>query len=404
MGDQQGGIEPSSPASVSPRVEPGASFSASIEGEAGKKLKIFEVTNVDFSLLHFLLPLMRAMRARGHEVIGVCAEGPLLEGPRAEGFRIVAPRLERKASPLAHWRAFRDLVQLFRAERPDMVHAHMPISGFLARMAAWWVGVPRIAYTGHGFWFNFPGPWPRAAAGFVMEWVGARVTNTFLTVSEAEAHDARRLHIHTGAMAVGNGRDPERFHPDPATRQRVRGELGVADGQVMVLAVSRLVWHKGYPELAAAMREVPEAVLCVAGARLVSDRGPDMEALLRGAGLGARLHLLGYREDIPALMAAADIFVLPSRFEGLPMSVIEAMLTGLPVVACNVRGPAEQVVDGITGLLVPVGDATALAAALRQLAADAELRTRMGAAGRVRALERYDEAKVLARTLELLGV
>jgi glycosyltransferase involved in cell wall biosynthesis len=129
-----------------------------------------------------------------------------------------------------------------------------------------------------------------------------------------------------------------------------------------------------------------------------------MEALLSGAGLGKRLHLLGYRDDVPALMAAADLFVLPSRFEGLPMSVIEAMLTGLPVVACDVRGPAEQVVDGATGLLVPVGDATALAAALRQLAADAELRTRMGAAGRVRALERYDEAKVLARTLELLGV
>jgi glycosyltransferase involved in cell wall biosynthesis len=396
MGDQQGGIEPHSPTS------PG--LSAPIGGGEGKPLKIVEVTNVDFSLLHFLLPLMRAMRARGHEVIGVCAEGPLLEGPRAEGFRIVVPRLERTASPLAHWRAFRDLVRFFRAERPDMVHAHMPISGFLARMAAWWVGVPRIAYTGHGFWFNFPGSWPRAAAGFAMEWVAARVTGTFLTVSEAETRDARRLHIHARAMAVGNGRDPGRFHPDMATRQRIRTELSVAEGQMVVLAVSRLVWHKGYPELAAAMREVPDATLWVAGERLVSDRGPDMEALLSGAALGNRLHLLGYREDIPALMAAADMFVLPSRFEGLPMSVIEAMLTGLPVVACDVRGPAEQVVNDVTGLLVPVGDATALAAALRRLTADAGLRTRMGAAGRARALERYDEAKVLARTLELLGV
>jgi len=212
------------------------------------------------------------------------------------------------------------------------------------------------------------------------------------------------LHIHAQAMAVGNGRDPGRFHPDPAARLRIRAELGVAEGQVLALAVSRLVWHKGYPELAAAVREVPEVALCVAGERLVSDRGPDMEMLLRGAGMGDRLHLLGYREDIPALMAAADMFVLPSRFEGLPMSVIEAMLTGLPVVACDVRGPAEQVVDGVTGLLVPVGDATALAAALRRLAADADLRMRMGAAGRARALARYDEAKVLARTMELLGV
>ena len=134
-------------------------------GDQQGRLKIIEVTNVDFSLMQFLLPLMRALRARGHEVIGVCAEGPFLDGPRAEGFRIESLKLERSVSLLAHWHAFRALVRLFRAERPDLVHAHMPISGFLARMAAWWAGVPRIAYTGHGFWFNFPGSWPRAAVG-----------------------------------------------------------------------------------------------------------------------------------------------------------------------------------------------------------------------------------------------
>ena len=129
-----------------------------------------------------------------------------------------------------------------------------------------------------------------------------------------------------------------------------------------------------------------------------------MAALLRAAGLGYRLRLLGYRSDIPALLAAADIFTLPSRFEGLPMSVIEAMLTGLPVVATNVRGPAEQVVDGETGLSVPAGDSKALGAALGRLVRGADLRVRMGQAGRLRALERYDEAKVLSHTLDLLGL
>lgn len=367
-------------------------------------MKIIEITNVDFSLRHFLLPLMRAARARGHEVIGACAEGPLSDVARTEGFRVVGLPLERRVSPLAHWRAFRALVQLFRQERPDLVHAHMPISGFLARLAAWWAGVPRIAYTGHGFWFNFPGGWPRKAVGFAMEWLAARVTDTFLTVSEAEARDARRLWIHRGAIATGNGRDPARFHPDPAARGRVRAELGVPEAQVVVLAVSRLVDHKGYPELAAALPAVPGAELWVAGNRLASDRGPDMEALLRSAGLGEQLRLLGYRDDVPALLAAADIFALPSRFEGLPMSVIEAMLTGLPVVAANVRGPAEQVVPEATGLLVPPGDAAALAAALARLTADPALRAGMGEAGRQRALARYDEARVLERTLDLLGL
>jgi glycosyltransferase involved in cell wall biosynthesis len=237
-----------------------------------------------------------------------------------------------------------------------------------------------------------------------MEWIAARVTDVFLTVSEAEARDARRLHLAAHAEAVRNGRDPTVFRPDPASRHRVRAELGVPGDRTVIIAVSRLVWHKGYPELAAAMRAVPEAELWVAGERLDSDRGADMESLLRGAGLGYRLRLLGYRTDIAALLAAADIFTLPSRFEGLPMSVIEAMLTGLPVVATNVRGPAEQVVDGITGLQVPPGNAAALGAALGRLVRDPALRADMGQAGRQRALDCYDEAKVLSRTLDLLGL
>ena len=367
-------------------------------------MKIFEITNVDFSLRHFLLPLMRELRARGHEVIGACAEGGLLDVPRAEGFCIVAVPFERRASPLAHWRAFRFLVRLFREEKPDLVHAHMPISGFLARMAAWWAGVPRIACTCHGFWFNNPGNPVRRAVGFLMEWIAACVTTVFLTVSEEEAQDARRLGISRNAVAVSNGRDPAVFHPDSAARRRIRNEFGVPGERVVIIAVSRLVRHKGFPELAAAMRDVPDAELWVVGDRLDSDRGDDMASLLANAGLGQRLRLLGYRSDVAALLAAADIFVLPSHFEGLPMSVIEAMLTGLPVVATNIRGPREQVVPEVTGLLVQPATVAPLAAALRRLAGDRAACVVMGESGRARAMQLYDEAKVLARTLALLGI
>jgi len=271
-------------------------------------------------------------------------------------------------------------------------------------MAAWWAGVPRIACTCHGFWFNYPGNPARQAVGFLMEWLAARVTTVFLTVSDEEARDARRLRISRRAVSVRNGRDPTVFRPDPAARARLRAELRVPEDRIIVAAVSRLVRHKGYPELAAAMRDVPDAELWVVGERLESDRGDDMLDLLRGAGLGERLRLLGYRTDVAAILAAADIFALPSHFEGLPMSVIEAMLTALPVVATDIRGPREQVVPEVTGLLVPPMTVGPLAAALRRLASDPAARAAMGAAGRARALERYDEAKVLCRTLDLLGV
>jgi glycosyltransferase involved in cell wall biosynthesis len=367
-------------------------------------MKIIEITNVDFSLRQFLLPLMRGIRGRGHEVIGVCAEGRLLDGVRAEGFRVIGIPFERRLTPLAHIRAFRDLVQLFRTERPDLVHAHMPISGFLARVAARFVGVPRVAYTCHGFLFNQQGSWLRRTAGFVMERIGGRLTDVFMTVSASEAADAERLRIFHGARIIGNGRDPAVFHPDPASRALIRAAFGTPPDRVVVVAVSRLVRVKGYPELAAAMREVPDAELWVVGERLESDRGDDMEQLLAGAGLGERLRMLGYRDDVAAILAAADIFALPSYFEGLPMSIIEAMLTGLPVVASDIDGPREQVVPGVTGILVPPRQVAPLADALAHLAADPALRAAMGAAGRERAVELYDEARVVGRTLDLLGL
>ncbi len=364
-------------------------------------MKIIELTNVDFSLRHFLLPLMRALRADGHEVIGVCAEGALLDSVRTEGFRIETPPLARSLSPVAQTRAFLALYRLFRAERPDMVHAHMPISGFLARLAARAAGVPRVAYTCHGFLFNQPGPWWRRAASLVMEWVAGRFTDVFLTVSREEAADAMRLGICKHPVSVGNGRDPNAFRPDAAARARIRAEFGVPDGRVVITAVSRLVRHKGYPELLAAMRDVG-AELWVVGERLASDHGEDMEPYFARAGLGARLRRLGYRTDVAAILAASDIFVLPSHFEGLPMSVIEAMLCGLPVVATNIRGPREQVDEGVTGLLVPPAKADALRAALLLLVGDATLRARMGVAARAKAVREFDEEIVLRRTMEAL--
>jgi glycosyltransferase involved in cell wall biosynthesis len=279
----------------------------------------------------------------------------------------------------------------------------MPISGFLGRVAAWRAGTPRIAYTCHGFLFNQPGPWWRRAVALAMEWIGGRLTDVYMTVSDEEAQDARRLFIHRFPVGIGNGRDPARFHPDAAARARLRAALGVPEQRVVVVVVSRLVRHKGHPELLAAMRDV-DAELWVVGNRLDTDHGEDLEPYFAAAGLGPRLRRLGYREDVPTILAAADIFALPSHFEGLPMSVIEAMLTGLPVVATDVRGPREQVVEGRTGLLVPPRDVPALAAALRRLAGDATLRARMGLAGREQALACYDEARVVARTLDLLGL
>jgi len=373
-------------------------------------VKICQLCAVDFTLYHFLLPLMRAMAAAGHEVVGVSADGPLLDEVRKAGIRVETAPIARSFDLVAHVRAYRALVALFRRERFDLVHVHTPVASLIGRLAAWRCGVPRIVYTAHGFYFHERMAWPKRVAFMALEWLAGRVTHVLFTQAEEDAATARRVGLVRGGRvhAIGNGVDPGRFRlAEDAERRRLRAALGTPDDTVVIVMIGRLVAEKGYPELFQAMKDV-DAELWVVGERLASDHASSIDdaiaAVERDPVLARRVRFLGYRRDVPALLGAADIFVLPSHREGMPRSIIEAMMTGLPVVATDIRGSREEVIPEETGVLVPVRDPAALAGALNRLVADAALRARWGRAGRARALALYDEAKVVARQLELLGL
>lgn len=373
-------------------------------------MKIAQLCAVDFTLYHFLLPLMRAMRDAGHEVVGIASDGPFVEKIRAEGFRVEPVYIERSFNLLRHSGSARRLTTLFRQERFDIVHVHTPVAALIGRWAAWRARVPKIVYTAHGFYFHERMAWPKRTAFVALEWLGGRLTDVLFTQAEEDAATARRLRLARGPIAaIGNGVDPARFLPaaDAEERRALRAALGAAGDEPVLLMVGRLVAEKGYVELIEAMRDV-EATLWVVGERLASDHAGPVEHAIemaeRDPVLRRRVRFLGYRNDVPALMRAADIYTLPSHREGMPRSVIEAMMTGLPVVGTAIRGTREEVLEGETGTLVPVDDAKALAAALRRLAADPALRAAWGAAGRARALALYREDLVIARQLEALGL
>lgn len=375
-------------------------------------MKVGQLCAVDFTLYHFLLPLMRGLRDAGHEVVGIASDGPLLAKVREAGFRVETVPLARSYNPLRHARAFVELVGLLRRERFDVLHVHTPVAALVGRLAAAVARVPRVVYTAHGFYFHEHMAAWKYALFVALEWLGGRFTDVLFTQSEEDADTARRLGLcRTGHIdAIGNGSDPALFHPvhagDPE-RRRLRQSLGAGDDDVVIVAVGRLVAEKGYPELLAAMRSV-QATLWVVGERLASDHADPIQASVRmveqDPALAARVRFLGYRGDVPALLRAADVFVLASHREGMPRSIIEAMLSGLPVVTTNIRGAREEVVEGETGFLVPVRDPAALAAALQNLATDLALCQRQGAAGRARAEALYDEAKVVDRQLRRLGL
>jgi glycosyltransferase involved in cell wall biosynthesis len=374
-------------------------------------MKIAQLTNVDFSLTHFLLPLMRELRARGHEVVGICADGPKLAPAREEGFRIAPIPFARSANPAANLPAFLALIRLFRRERFDLLHVHTPLAGLVGRIAGRIAGIPRIAYTAHGFYFHERMRPSAYRAHVLLERFGKRFTDVLMTQSAEDAETARAERIAPGGAVtvIGNGVDPALFRPgSPAERAAARAAMGVAEGEVVAVMIGRMVAEKGYPELFAALSATPGLTLACIGTRLESDHEGAVDAALAAAqadpATAARLKLLGYRTDVAALLRGADLFVLPSHREGMPRAIIEAMMTGLPVVATDIRGAREQVIDGETGLLVPVKDEGALAAALGRLVAEPALRTRMGEASLARARAEYDEAKVIARQIALLGL
>ena len=372
-------------------------------------MKICQLCAVDFTLYHFLLPLMEGLREAGHEVIGVCADGALAGKVRARGFRVENVSIARSYDLARHARTAKMLRTLFRRERFDLVHVHTPVAAMVGRYAAWRAGVPKIVYTAHGFYFHEHMPLPLRAAHIGLEWLGGRVTDMLFTQAEEDAATARRLNLCRGGRihAIGNGVEASQFQlADPAARARTRAQLRTSDDAVVIAMIGRLVAEKGYVELFEAMRN-NNAVLWVVGDRLRSDHASGIDTVIdtvkKDLALGPRIRFLGYRQDVPNLLAASDIFTLPSHREGMPRSIIEAMMTGLPVVATDIRGAREEVVEGETGFLVPVRNPVALGAALAKLATDPALRARMGAAGRIRALNLYDEAKVVRRELDLIA-
>ncbi len=374
-------------------------------------MKIAQLCAVDFTLHHFLLPLMRAMRAAGHEVAGVCSEGPLLAQALREGFAVHDIAIERSLNLLRHRRSYRALIALFRRERFDIVHVHTPVAAMIGRLAARRARVPKIVYTAHGFYFHERMPAAKRWAVMALEWLAGRTTDVLFTQAEEDAATARRLRLIKGGLiaAIGNGVDPDEFRParDEDERVRIKAALGAPRGRTVILMIGRLVAEKGYVELFEAMRDV-DAVLWVAGERLASDHATPIAAALRAAetdpALRERIRFLGYRRDIAELMRAADLFTLPSHREGMPRSVIEAMMSGLPVVGTDVRGTREEIVSEETGLLVPVADAVRLGAALTRLVRVPAWGRVWGEAGRRRAVALFREELVIGRQLRMLGL
>ena len=298
--------------------------------------------------------------------------------------------------PLPHPRSptFADtVVQRLRDVPVDVFHAHVGTGreNFDGARAARRAGVPAVLQTLHL-------PWQMGSPKHRVPFFAAiEPVDRLIAVSELQRATYERIGVPSELLrTVPNG---IRTRGAGLGRAAARRALGLDDDQRVVLTVGRLLVQKGQRSLVAAVPELvrrfPDVAVVVLG------DGPLREPLLRQAadlGVAEHVHLPGFRADARLLLDAADVFALPSRQEAMPLAALEAMDAGLPVVASRVFGSAEVVVDGETGLLVPPGDADALARSLGELLDDPERRRRYGAAGRARFLAEYTGGRMAEQT------
>ncbi len=321
-----------------------------------------------------LLTLMAGLDRRCWEPALVYHPSPgvegLVQGVRAQGvtLRPVPPMPEGSVGA----RRLLGFVRQLRAWRPAVFHAHLvwPLACKFGLAAAILARVPAIVATEHLF-VDYT---PPAASLWQQRLIAARV-GRYLAVSHALARQlTAALPIPPGnVQVIHNG---VRLAPFASPAPRPDGS-----GRPVVLTLARLDAQKGHRYLLEAAAAVPEAQFVLAG------EGPEraaLEAQAAALGLGERVCFLGYRADATALLAGCDVFVLPSLNEGLPLSILEAMAAGKPVIASAVGGLGEAIVSGESGLLVPPAAPDAVALAIRQVLADPALARRLARAGRAR--------------------
>jgi len=333
-----------------------------------------------------------ALQKRGNDVSVLAGGGGVLFDALLE-HGVFCRKLEQLVHPIKPLRdgaAFREIKTALRDLKPDLVTTHSNKAGLLGRFAARSLNIP-VIHTSHGFLFSDSPDSPRGLFYRLMEKIAARAGDKVIAVAESEFKTAESLHVIPAEKLtmVHNGlgeADLPRLQADPALEPP------------RLVMVARFAAPKDQATLLQALGRLKEKLWTLT---LVGDgRGRSAAEKMAGElGLSERVEFLGVREDTASILASSQVFVLSSRREGFPLSILEAMRAGLPVIASDVGGVGEAVEDGKTGFTVPVADVDALSERLGRLIDDPALRQRMGEAGRERFLNRFTLDQMVKKTL-----
>lgn len=339
------------------------------------------VASVDSHIFGFHIPVLTYFRERGFEV-HIATKFDKRRGYfESQGY--LCHEIPFSRSPLAfdNATALRALTKLFRARRFDAIHTHTPAASFLCRWAARRTHQPYVAYTAHGFHFYKGAPIVNWLLYATAERFAAHWTDTLLTMNQEDTEWVKKnLRLKKGGTMVyipGVGIDLDHYRVREFDQSKFKESLGLSESAFVLSFIGELIDRKNQMMLFEAfehLRNMDSLNLLLIGS------GPQEQALrnyVQERGLN-NIHFLGFRDDIPKILAASDVIALTSKAEGLPRCVMEGMAAGKPILGTNIRGIRDLVTDGENGFLVEVGDTAGLAEKIRLLSTDVPLRRRMG--------------------------
>jgi glycosyltransferase involved in cell wall biosynthesis len=373
--------------------------------------KILQVCNTEFYLSKFLSPLILALVREGHHVECLCESHTIPKELLKYGVIVHYMKFPKSIYPLQFLQCISEMRKLLREKHYNCVNSHNRNASIIARVATWLEKVPINLYTAHGFYFHDEQSKLGYFSTLMFERILAKITDFTLSQSDEDTLlMTKKGYIKPKAIkTIGNGIDTSVFKPTNK-REQLEKQLKLGSCSFRVAATGRLVKNKGFMDLLNGFAKLhhkhSNSQLLLIGGNVKNDISPfkkQLIARIKELNLEHAVIITGVVDNVEEYLAICDVFVLPSYREGMPRSLLEAMSTEIPVIATNIRGCREAIVDGENGYLYTPHDVNALAKLLNRTYKKIEERKYVGKNARSRIVPYFDEKNYVNRQLESIN-
>lgn len=342
--------------------------------------KALLISNLAIKFTNFIIPSIETLQKLGYEVHTCANYSNFIDDKSKYDVKMHHIDFERNPLKPQNIKAYKQLKELMKREKFDLVHCNTPIGGLLGRICAKKLNVPNVVYTAHGFHFYKGAPLINNIIYKNVEKILAKFTDVIITINKEDYEAARKFQLKKDGqlyLVHGVGIDTSSFYNIKLIKDNYRKEMNLKADDIVLIAIGELNRNKNYKTLIEAINLIKDTKIHL----LICGIGKEKEnlvELVKKYDLEKNVHFLGFRNDIPELLSISDIFVQTSYREGLPRSIMEAMSSGLPCVVSKIRGNVDLIEDGKGGFLNSVDSISEFANSISILSNDQGLRNKMG--------------------------